>query len=128
MNNHMEDYMEHLLELLHEFLLELLHFAITPIEIMGVFIILISSARAFYFYVKSIVFTRHVADHKLKRDFARHMGIALEFLLAAELLKTLVIGSSQELLILGVIMAMRIAITVLLHWEMKSDHVEVAGH
>lgn len=119
--------MEHLLELLHEFLLELLHIAITPLEIMGVLIILLSSIRAFYFYVKSIVFTRHVPDNKLKRDFARHMGIALEFLLAAELLKTLIIGSNQELLVLGVIMGMRIAITVLLHWEMKTDHAE-AGH
>lgn len=97
---------------------EVLKFVIYPLELMGVLIIIISSIRGFYTYMKGL-FSKQIPDHIIKLDFARGLGIALEFLLASELLKTIIIGTLDELIILVIIMALRIVFTFVLHWEIK---------
>ena len=104
----------HISELLHD----IIPYAIYPLELMGIVIILISSLKGFYMYVKGII-NRHVPDHLIKLDFARGLGVALEFLLASELLKTIISGTLDELLILVIVMALRIVFTFILHWEIK---------
>ena len=50
------------------------------------------------------------------------MATALEFKLAAEILKTVIIRNMNELIILGSITLLRGFLTLIIHWEMKSEN------
>lgn len=97
---------------------ETLPFIITILEIMGIFIITIGAFRAFYHYMKTLL----VKDHyPVKHQFANSMATGLEFKLAAEILKTVLIQSLSELIILGSIFLLRVLMTIVIQWEMRED-------
>lgn len=97
-----------------------LHYFILALEIMGIFIILVTSGKAFYKYTRCLM-TVSISDRGIKVSIVKGMALSLEFLLAAEILKTITIGSERELIVLAAIMALRIVITFVLHWEIKSE-------
>jgi len=113
-------YLEHIIE-------EYLPLIIVPLEMMGIIVILVTSFKAFYIYLKGIL-SRKIPDHTIKTHFAKGLGMALEFLLAGEILKTILIRSTKELLILGIIMGLRIIVTFLLHWELKNEEAHKEVH
>ncbi len=88
------------------------------LETMGIFIITLGAFRAFYHYVKTLIFKNH---YPIKHQFANSMATGLEFKLAAEILKTVLIQSLHELVILGSIFLLRVLMTVVIEWEMKED-------
>ncbi|NLY72606.1 MAG: DUF1622 domain-containing protein [Tissierellia bacterium] len=88
------------------------------LEIMGVFIVLFSSTKAFYKYARKLF---QFTDENIKIEFSRALAVALEFKLGAEILKTLVIQTLDELIILGSIVLLRAALTFIIHWEIVSD-------
>ena len=89
------------------------------LEFMGIFIVTIGAFRAFYHYVKTLLFKDHYPD---KHEFANSMATGLEFKLAAEILKTVLIQSLSELVILGSIFLLRVLMTIVIEWEMKEDN------
>lgn len=88
------------------------------LETMGIFIITLGAFRAFYHYMKTLIFKAH---YPIKHQFANSMATGLEFKLAAEILKTVLIQSLQELVILGSIFLLRVLMTVVIEWEMRED-------
>lgn len=48
----------------------------------------------------------------------------LSFLLGAEILKTIILLDVNELLMVGGIIVMRVALSILIHWEMKQEEKE----
>ena len=50
--------------------------------------------------------------------------ILLEFKLGSEVLRTVVVRSTSELLIAGAIVLLRAAMTFLIHWEIKNEKAE----
>ena len=56
------------------------------------------------------------------------MATGLEFKLAAEILKTVLIQSLSELLILGSIFLLRVLMTIVIEWEMKEDAKQKNSH
>lgn len=48
----------------------------------------------------------------------------LSFLLGAEILKTIVLQEVSELVMVGGVIAMRVALSILIHWEMKQEQKE----
>lgn len=82
------------------------------LEFMGIVVIVVTSTKAFLIYIKGIL-SRHVEDDQIKTDFAKGLGMALEFLLSAEVLKTIIIHTKDELLVLGIIMGLRIIVALL---------------
>lgn len=48
----------------------------------------------------------------------------LSFLLGAEIVKTIILLDTNELLMVGGIILMRVALSVLIHWEMKQEEKE----
>lgn len=104
--------------MLKNFVDEILPIIIGILETMGIFIITLGAFRAFYHYMKTLIFKDH---YPVKHQFANSMATGLEFKLAAEILKTVLIQSLSELLILGSIFLLRVVMTIVIEWEMKED-------
>ena len=103
-------------EILSSVLSEIVHYAALAIEFVGV-VILIAAA------VMGIV---RVLRRKegAALGLARGIALALEFLMVGEVLHTILVREWKEAAILGSILAMRIAMTVLIHWEIKKEKEE----
>jgi uncharacterized membrane protein len=93
------------------------------LEFMGIVVIVVTSTKAFLIYIKGIL-SRHVEDDQIKTDFAKGLGMALEFLLSAEVLKTIIIHTKDELLVLGIIMGLRIIVALLPQLMHSGSHKE----
>ncbi|MBU3203351.1 DUF1622 domain-containing protein [Clostridium algidicarnis] len=57
----------------------------------------------------------------VKIRFAQSIALDLEFKLASEILKTVVIREMDEIYVLGAIIAIRVILTFVIHWEIKAD-------
>lgn len=102
-----------MLESVVEFLLEIL---IPLCELMGIVIVTVSAVSAFAKYACSLV-TKRSCD--VKFQLASGLALSLEFKMAAEILKTVLIRDLNELLVLGVVIALRALLSLLIHFEMK---------
>ena len=58
-------------------------------------------------------------DINLQFHFARGLAAGLEFKMAAEILKTVIVQDMSELLILGAVILLRAILSLLIHFEMK---------
>jgi uncharacterized membrane protein len=70
------------------------------------------------------------AEH-IRLDLAEGIALALEFKLGGEVLRTVIVREWTELLILGAIIALRGALTLLIHWEISVEEKrekELANH
>ncbi len=99
---------------------EILKMIVPPVseflELIGVIIIIIGSARALY----NLAVSRfNLDDIDLKLNLAKSLELALEFKLAAEILKTVLIHTFDELVILSSIVVLRVIMTFVIHWEIK---------
>ena len=88
------------------------------LELIGVFIIVYSALKAFGRYALRFF---NFSDETIKIEFSQALAMALEFKLGAEILKTLVIRTIDELIILASIVILRAALTLIIHWEIESD-------
>ena len=95
-----------------------LPYIISVLQIMGIIVVAWSGISAFFAYLKSI-FCRK----KINFMFAFSQGLAagLEFKMAAEILKTVLIREMSELLILGAVILIRAFLSILIHFEMKHN-------
>lgn len=85
-------------------------------ELMGIIILTIGTFTAFINYFKGKIFNK---DYKVKYSFADVMVTSLDFKLSAEILKTVIVKSKEELVILAVVFIIRIIMTFVLEKEMK---------
>jgi uncharacterized membrane protein len=83
-------------------------------EIYGSFIIFFSANRIFILFVRT---TRDGTEARL--NLAGHLAMGLEFLLAAEIIRTIVVRSWMELQILAAVLLLRAILSVLIIWEIK---------
>ncbi len=91
---------------------------IHTLELMGILILVIGALKAFYHYLRSLF----VEDaYHLKYQFANAMAMALEFKLAAEILKTVIVTDMRDIAILAAIIVLRVIMTFVIHWEMKEE-------
>lgn len=102
-----------MLEDLVEIALEIL---IPLCEMMGVLVIAVSTLTAFWRYLKGLV-TR--ASDDIKSDLASGLALSLEFKMAAEILKTVLVRDMTELMVLGTVIILRALLSFLIHFEMK---------
>ena len=63
-------------------------------------------------------------ERHVKLMLAQGIALALEFKLAGEVLRTVTVRNWNELAILGTIILLRGAITVLIHWEIRTEKAE----
>ena len=102
-----------MLDMLHIILENIVDGAILLFEFIGVGIIIFSGIRGFFLYI------RRSPDTKL--TLARGLAMGLEFKLGSEILRTVVVRDWKEIGIVAGIIALRAALTFLIHWEIKEE-------
>lgn len=85
-------------------------------ELMGIIILTLGTFVAFINYFRGKFLKK---DYKVKYEFADVMVTSLDFKLSAEILKTVIIKSKEELVILAAVFIIRIIMTFVLEREMK---------
>jgi uncharacterized membrane protein len=83
------------------------------LEMMGMIVILLASIRSFYGYM------RREDDIRLK--FAMAMATGLEFKLAGEILRTVIVRDLTEIAVVASIIVLRAFMAILIHWEIKTE-------
>lgn len=93
-----------------------LPYIISVLEIMGIFIVAWSCIYAFWKYLQNTFFRKKVAQ-----QFHLVDGLAkgLEFKMAAEILKTVLIKQLSELLVLAAVILLRALLSFLIHFKKK---------
>ena len=90
--------------------------AVIAAVLAGIMVLLITAVQGV------IQYFRHDSSVRLK--LAEGIALALEFKLGGEVLRTVLARDWNELAILGAVIALRGALTMLLHWEIKNEKRE----
>lgn len=92
-------------------------------EIIGLVIIILSLLRSTYHYLRVSLFHD---DYDFRLEMSSGLTTALEFLLAAEVSKTILLPDLNSVLLLAATFALRAAMSILLHAEMHTERAERA--
>ena len=104
--------------MLEELIKLILPSIISLCELMGIIVVVISALRAFWGYCRGLV--THV-PRDVKFDLANGLATSLEFKMAAEILKTVLVRELNELLVLGAVILLRALLSLLIHFEMRGE-------
>lgn len=105
--------LEKILELILENIASL---AIILFEFAGVGIIIWSGVRGM------LKWLRHAGDTRIY--LAKGLAMGLEFKMGSEILRTVIVREWKEIGIVAGIIALRAALTFLIHWEIKEEEKE----
>lgn len=92
---------------------QVVQLSILILEGIGLFVLMASAFKSAYLYLKK--------DNEIRLKLAQGIALALEFKMGSEVLRTVIIRKESELIILGSIIALRAALTFLIHWEIKNE-------
>lgn len=100
----------------------MLHFVaeltVHSLELIGVFIIVVGSFRA----LGQLLFRlRTKQSINVMIELGRALALGLEFKMGAEIVNTVIVREIRELLILGLVIALRAVLAILIHWEIKNE-------
>lgn len=87
--------------------------AIHGFEFIGVIIIILAGIKGLVSYVRK--------DPTVRLQLAQGMALGLEFKLGSEILRTVVVRELSEVVLVAAIIAVRAALTFLIHWEIKEE-------
>ncbi len=105
-----------------EKIIELVLEIVVPVlELAGIFIVAEAAVASFARYIYALV-TRHPAH--VKKRLAVGLLLGLEFMMTAEILKTLVIRELNDILILGGVVILRAILAFELKQEEKEEESE----
>lgn len=102
--------------ILHTVIETVLPYIISTLEIMGILVVAWTGVKAFWHYIQNSFMKK---NHALQYHLATGLATGLEFKMAAEILKTVLVRDLQELLILGAVILLRALLSLLIHFEMK---------
>lgn len=105
------------MEVIVNLLEDIVHYAaeigIRLVEMAGIMVLMITAVQGIIGYFKK--------DPHIRLNLAEGIALSLEFKLGGEVLRTVLARDWNELAILGAVIALRAALTVLLHWEIKNE-------
>ena len=90
-------------------------------EVIGLFIIVTSLARATFHYIRAFFFHERFDFH---HEMSSGLTTALEFLMSAEIAKTFLLQNLESVVPLAATFALRALMSLLLHIEMRDAHKE----
>lgn len=90
--------------------------AILLFEFVGVLVIIITGCRGIWDYFKR--------NPQIRLNLATGMALGLEFKLGSEILRTVVVREFSEIATVAAIIALRAALTFLIHWEIKVEKAD----
>lgn len=101
---------------LQELLNHIVECAILIFEFIGVGIIVMSGIQGFVNYV--------LRSEQTRITLAKGLAMGLEFKLGSEILKTVVVREWTEIATVAGIIALRAALTFLIHWEIREENLK----
>ncbi|MBE6656812.1 MAG: DUF1622 domain-containing protein [Ruminococcaceae bacterium] len=102
--------------MLHDVIASVLPVMIAILEIIGIFTVFWSGIHGFWKYFQ-ITFMKKTFD--LQSNLARGLALGLEFKLASEILRTVLVQSLEELYMLGAVILLRALMSFLIHYEIR---------
>ena len=102
--------------ILNDLIEMVLPYIISILEIMGIIIVIWSGIKAFWQFIRNTFFKK---NYDLQYQFATGLATALEFKMAAEILKTVLVRDINELIMLGAVIVLRALVTILLRFETR---------
>ena len=103
--------LEHLIE-------QFLELLIPICELMGISVVAITAVSGFIIYIRSLITKQ---ESNVKSKLASGLALSLEFKMAAEILKTVLVRDFSELTVLGAVIFLRALLSFLIHFEMKHN-------
>ena len=100
-------------EVLENILTQVTQYSILILEIVGVVIIMATAVRCMIAGIKR--------NRTVPLMLGKGIALALEFMLASEVLRTVVNPDTKDLIAVGATVLLRGAMTVLIHWESKNE-------
>ena len=104
--------------ILHHLIELVLPYMISLLEIVGIIVVFWSAAHTFWQCIQN-AFLHKKFD--LQSNLGHGLAMGLEFKMAAEILRTVLIQSMDELYMLGAVILIRALLSLLIHYEI---HVE----
>lgn len=95
-----------------------LPYIISYLELIGIVVITFGAGYSFYGCLRAAIKKSKTEYRLLLLDA---MALGLEFKMAAEILKTVLIHTFEELFMLGAVILLRTVITLIIHFEMKFE-------
>ena len=100
-------------EFLHSILETIVNYGVIFFETAGVIVLLVSGIKGVYNYCTK--------NPETRLELAMGMAMGLEFKLGSEILHTVTVSELQDCIRVAFIIALRAALTFLLHWEIKTE-------
>lgn len=101
------------MEIMTTVLEEVISVAIILFEAVGALVIIAAGLQGIISYIRRDPYT--------KLRLAKGMAMGLEFKLGSEILRTVIVREWSEIGIVAGIIALRAALTFLIHWEIKVE-------
>ena len=101
----------------------IVQYGVLLLECAGVAVLLIAAVKSIIGYAKR--------KPHIRLSLAQGISLALEFKLGGEVLRTVLVRELSELMVLGLVILLRGALTFIIHWEIKNEEArldETAGH
>lgn len=104
--------------MLEHFMEQLIPIVIHLLEAMGVIVILVAGIKAFAQYVANML---GKGSYPIKIELGQALSLALEFKMGAEILKTVLVRTLDEMWILAAIIVVRTILAFVIHWEVNAE-------
>lgn len=91
----------------------MIEWAIMLCEVIGVAVIVVTAIKGVVAWIKK--------DSHVKLMIAEGIALALTFKMGGELLRSVIVREWSELLILGAIIALRALMTLMIHFEIRTE-------
>ncbi|HDP69740.1 MAG TPA: DUF1622 domain-containing protein [Actinobacteria bacterium] len=91
-------------------------FMVHILEIFGALVIIYGALQSIVQYAMNLF-----QKTKKEPDLRKNLALGLEFLMGAEIVRTIIVRTLTELAMLGGIIALRGLLGLIIHWEEKTD-------
>lgn len=112
--------MESVIHVIHLIVSNLATVASLILELFGAIILAYNGVKAFIYYLDG--------KESTSMNLGEGIAMALEFLLAGEILNTINAMSIADLYMLGGLVLLRGIMTLEIHWELKNEKKELEEH
>lgn len=106
------------MEIIHTLIQELAKITISCLDLISILIVIIYSIIGLINLLKK--------ENQTKYMVLQALSLALTFRLSSEIVRTITVHTMDEIIQIAAIIAIKAAITFLIHWEIKNE--EEKGH
>lgn len=119
--------MDRFLGIYNQLLQVIAELTIHTLEIIGISVVIVGSIKVLIQLFKRFLHKSAEGQNPVIA-LGRSLGLALEFKMGAEIVKTVIVRDLKELLILGIIIILRAILAILIHWEITTEEKEEKAH